>query len=349
MYSSFIRGITAAFAFVAVLWVLGKYILPVSVPFLLALLLALAAEPLVNVFHRRLKFHRTAATGIGVSIALLLAALGATALGALALRELKSMTDMVPQLAQTAADGLQNAQIFLKDLVHQAPENLRPSLENGVERLFSDGSKVIDQAGAGLIDTATGIVKALPDSFLAFGTWIMASFMISARLPMLRKLLRKHLPSQWHTAVMPTLRRTKKHLQGWLFAQFKLIGLTFVVLCLGLLVLRIPYAPIWALLIALLDALPILGTGTVLIPWSVLCFLQGDPPRGIGLALIWLTAALLRSVLEPRLVGKQLGLDPLITLGAMYTGYRLWGIWGMLLMPLIAVTVASFFIGNGKS
>ena len=89
--------------------------------------------------------------------------------------------------------------------------------------------------------------------------------------------------------------------------------------------------------IALIDARPVLGSGMVLVPWSIVCFLQGEAPRGIGLLGIYAAACLLRSVLEPRFVGKQLGLDPLLTLAAIYIGYRLFGIGGMILAPLLAV------------
>ena len=87
-----------------------------------------------------------------------------------------------------------------------------------------------------------------------------------------------------------------------------------------------------------MDAVPLLGTGTVLIPWSLVCLLQRNHVRSVGLLLLYGVTALTRSALEPKLVGKQLGLDPLLTLAALYTGYRLWGIGGMILSPLIAVT-----------
>ena len=141
---------------------------------------------------------------------------------------------------------------------------------------------------------------------------------------------------------MPRLKLLKKALFGWLMAQGKLMTVTFSILTVSFFLLRIPYAPLWALLISLVDALPVLGTGTVLIPWSLICFLQGQTARAIGLAGTYATAVLVRSALEPRLVGKHLGLDPLVTLLAMYAGYRIWGIGGMILAPLLAMAVSQF-------
>ena len=117
----------------------------------------------------------------------------------------------------------------------------------------------------------------------------------------------------------------------------KLAAMTLLLLTAGLLLLRIPYALVWALVVALVDAVPILGTGTVLIPWALMSLLQEQTLRGVGLLGLYTIAALTRSALEPRLVGKQLGLDPLVTLFSLYSGYRLWGFGGMILAPVLAV------------
>lgn len=97
---------------------------------------------------------------------------------------------------------------------------------------------------------------------------------------------------------------------------------------------------------ALVDAVPVLGTGTVLLPWSLILFLQGDNARSIGLLGLYGVISLTRSVLEPKLVGRELGLDPLVTLFALYAGYKLWGIGGMILSPLLAVTAIQLVSGK---
>ena len=135
------------------------------------------------------------------------------------------------------------------------------------------------------------------------------------------------------------LRRIRSALWGWIKAQALLSGLCFLVLLVGFVVLKVPHAPLWAALIALVDAVPLLGTGTVLVPWSLVCFLQKNTAKGIGLLGIYTVALLSRSTMEPRLVGKQLGLDPLVTLVSLYAGYLFWGVGGMLLSPILCVIV----------
>lgn len=325
------------------LLILGsRYLLPVFLPFLLAAGLALAAEPLVSFFCRKTRLPRSAATGIGVTMTLMLLILLIMTLVALLLRELGALAGVLPSLEDTAVRGMSLLEQWLLGLVSRAPGSMGSVLSNSVEGLFSDSTALLDQITSRLPGLASGILKGIPDSALGLFTWLLASFMLSARLPRIKAWIQTKLPPAWHEKTLPMLHRLKISLLGWLKAQLKLIGITFLVLTIGFFILQISYAPLWALVIALVDALPVLGTGMVLVPWSLVCFLQEDTARGIGLLGIYATAALLRSVLEPKLVGKQLGLDPLVTLAAMYAGFRLFGFGGMIISPLLTVILIQF-------
>lgn len=339
MNQSHLRKIGIAIFLFAALWLLGRYLLPILLPFFLAGLLALSAEPLVSILHNRLHLPRAAASGIGVLIALLLAVLLVLTLCALLLRQLGNLSGILPDLGQTAQSGMESLEGFLMNLAQRTPDTVSPILTHGVQNFFSDSTQLLDQVTAKALTMASGVLTRIPDSALGFGTWILASFMTSAKLPKIRTWIGQKLPDSWQKQYLPAVKRLKHNLSGWLMAQLKLTGITFLILCSGFLILRIHHAPLWAFLISLVDALPILGTGTVLVPWSLVCFLQGEYAQALGILGIFAAAALLRSILEPKFIGKQLGLDPLVTLLAMYTGYRLWGIVGMLLSPLLAVTV----------
>jgi sporulation integral membrane protein YtvI len=320
------------------LWLIGRYALPVFLPFLLATALALVAEPLVRVFQRRLHLPRGIAAGIGVTLTLLLGLLLLLSLGALLLRQLHNLVGILPDFTDMALSGMDSLEHFLLNIAKKTPTPLQAPLAHSIENTFSNGTQVLDKATGWLLHVASGVVTRIPDGALGFGTWLLATFMISARLPSLRVKLAAQLPQSWRQQYLPAVKQLKSNLFGWFLAQLKLTLITFLVLSAGFLLLQISFAPLWAALISLVDALPILGTGTVLLPWSLICLLQGEPIRAVGLLGIYVCAAILRSVLEPKLIGKQLGLDPLLTLLAMYTGYRLWGILGMLLAPLLAVT-----------
>ncbi len=325
-----------------------RFFLPIFLPFLLAGALALAAEPLVGFLCRKTKMPRAVATGLGITMTLVMLILLLMILLALLMRELGHLAGAVPDLEATARQGMVSLEGFLSDLANKSPKSIRPIVQKSVSGMFSGGTSFIDQLATKLLGLASGLLSHLPDSALGFGTWLLASFMISARLPKIKSWLAGHLPASWKEKYLPMLSRLKHSVLGWLVAQFKLMSLTFLVLTLGFFVLQISYAPLWAALISLVDALPILGTGTVLVPWALVCWLQGDSVRAIGLLGVYAVAWLLRSVLEPRLIGKQLGLDPLLTLFSMYAGYRLFGLGGMIFAPLAAVTVTqiAFHPGN---
>lgn len=321
-------------------WIVLRYLLPVFVPFLLAALLAVAAEPLVAVLHTRLKFPRAAAAAVGVTIALLISVLLTLSLCALLVRQLGALAGVVPDLEQTALNGMQSLEHWLLGIAEKAPDGVSPILIHGVQGVFSGSSKLLDQVTDKLLSMASSVLKALPDSALGLGTWVLASFMISARLPQIRAWLRARVPAVWQEKYAPHLKSLKGSLGGWFFAQLKLVGVTFAVLAGGFFLLQMEYPFLWAVVICFVDILPILGTGTVLIPWSIVCFLQGDTLRAVGLLALYGAISLLRSVLQPRLVGKELGLDPLVTLLAIYAGYQLWGLLGMIVAPILAALVA---------
>ena len=151
--------------------------------------------------------------------------------------------------------------------------------------------------------------------------------------------MRENLPAAWKKKYLPAIRRFRDSLMLWAKAQGKLILVTWGIVTAGLFALGIQKAPLWALFVALLDALPVLGTGVVLLPWSAVSFLQGETLRAVGILGIYAVAAVTRAVLEPRVVGRNLGLDPLLTLVAMYAGFRFFGIGGMLLTPILTSAV----------
>jgi len=295
--------------------------------------LALAAEPVVSFFQNKVRIPRGAAVGIGVSMTFFLLGAGVLLLCAIAFRELGNV---IPDLEQTAQSGVDTLHSFLLELSQHTPSTLQPVLRESVNALFSDSAALANRGIDWSLSLAGSLLSHVPDGALGFGTAILSGYMISFRLPTLRDLIfrqdtLKPIRAAWG--------RIKTAVAGWLNAQLRLMGMTALVLALGLTLLRIPYAIVWALGIAVVDALPVLGTGAVMIPWSILCFLQDDTPRAIGLLGIYATAALLRSTLEPKLLGRHLGLDPLVTLMALYAGYKLWGLAGMLLAPMLAVAV----------
>ena len=326
-----------------------RYLLPLMLPFILGAILALTSEPLVDFLCRRLRLRRPLATGIGISAAFSFLAFLMLVLGAFAVRQLQNLAGFLPQLETGLRAGMDTADQTLRSLAQKVPGELGAVLTRNAEGMISGGDGLISKATAYLLKLASGILSHVPGSAIAIGTGIISSVMISAKLPAIRHRAVKALEGEKLAPVISGARRLKSALVGWLKAQAKLSAVTFALMLLGFFLLRIPRAPLWALTVALVDAFPILGTGAILVPWSLLSFLQGDTLPAFGLLGLYAVAALVRSVLEPRFLGKHLGLDPLVTLMALYAGYRLWGIPGMILAPMLAVAATQLLMKDQRA
>lgn len=324
----------------------ARYILPLAFPFLLGTGLALAAEPVVRLLSRRFSLPRGAAAGIGVTVAFSAIALLVLVILGLILRELKYLTGILPNLEDTARSGIALLQNWLLEKTAHFPQSIGSSLRQNITEFFSGGTALLNRGIRYILGLAGNLLTQVPDSALTLGTAVISGYMISAKLPKLSQWFQEHLPFSKLKPVLEALKRVKTALGGWLLAQVKLSGVTLLLLAGGFLLLRIPNGLLWALVICLLDALPVLGTGAVILPWALISFLQNNLPRAIGLAGLYVSITLIRSTLEPKLVGRQLGLDPLVTLMALYTGYKLWGLGGMILAPMLTVTALQFLPGR---
>lgn len=311
-----------------------RYGLPVILPFLFGAMLAFAAEPMVKFFIKRGHMPRPVASGIGVSSVLLALITLLSLLGAVIVRELGALAQSLPDLQQTAKDGILLVQDQLVHLADAAPEGVRPLLTNTVLRFFSDGTAVMDRVTDRVGAMAGTVLGALPNGLLGIGTGILAGFMISARLPKLREALDSRIPEKWRKTYFPAIGRIRGVLGGWLKAQLILCLVTYGIVTVGFLLMGISYAPAWAALVAVVDAVPLLGTGTVLVPCALISLLQGKTVSALFYLVIYAIAASVRAALEPKLVGKNLGIDPLITLLAIYAGYRFFGFLGLIFAPM---------------
>ena len=333
-YLYFLGGIIGVF--------LGfRYLLPVALPFLLGGLLALAAEPAVSLLGRRLP--RPMATGIGVGATIFLLLTLIWLASALLFRQLQSALQLIPDLQSAATGSIRTAQTRLTELTANLPDGARELARQGIDTAFGSGTTMLTQLTAQLPGKLTGLVGKVSSGALGIGTGILSAFLISARLPQLRQALSRRLPPAWKTSVLPALLRARAALGGWLKAQGLLMLITFGVVSIGLLLLKVPYGILWALLVCFVDAVPLLGSGIVLLPWALIEFLRQQPVQAIGLLGTWACAMLARTIFEPRLVGKQLGIDPLLTLIFMYGGFRFLGIPGLLLAPMTAAAVKAVF------
>ena len=328
-------------------WVFGTLFLPVLLPFLIGLAVCLAAERPVQLLQTRARLPRWLASGLCVLLLFLLLSTGLFFLCRLVCGEAADLARQLPQLAEGLAPLVLQLKKRLLTLAQKLPDGLGTGLRAGVEEFFRSGAGVGAKLYERLFSWASGVIGRLPDAILFAATAVLSSFMLSGELPAIRGWLQRVLRPAWTERLRTLGGHVRATLGGWLKAQLKLMGITFLILNVGLLLLRVRYPMLGALAITLVDALPVFGTGTILIPWALALFIRGETRRGIGLVILYGAAALSRQALEPRLVGKQVGLAPVLALLALYAGYRLLGVGGMIVFPLAAMLFKQLWDHSG--
>lgn len=178
-------------------------------------------------------------------------------------------------------------------------------------------------------------IFALPSFLLRFFVFLLATYFIACDYPQYREALESHCNEHWKHWARRVKHSATSAFGGYLKAQIILSTGVFFLMAGGFLWMSLPFSLLLALGIAVLDFIPMIGSGMVLLPWSGLCLLLGDSSQGWKLLAIWLCTAVFRWLLEPKIVGKQTGLSPILSLGSIYVGLQLWGLWGMILAPVL--------------
>ena len=319
------------------LWLILRFLLPWTLPFLIALALSALLERPVRFLTTRLSLPRWAAAA-GCTLLLVLLLSGALLLAGWRLwYETSLLLDRLPRLIASLPSLGAQAEDWAYRYIIAAPPDLQDFLWDALETLLDRASalpaQLYDQAAAWV----AALLTALPQVGLFLFTTALATYFSSAGRPALLSFLRRQVPVRWRSRLHTGLERLRSALKGWMLAQGTLMLITFGELAAGFLLLGVELAILLAALVALVDALPVFGTGTVLLPWAAVELLSGRLWLGLGLLVLYGVVTLVRSLLEPKLTGARAGLPPLAALLAMYVGFQALGVAGMVLSPLCAV------------
>ena len=192
------------------------------------------------------------------------------------------------------------------------------------------------------------VVTELPSLFIYVGITLISTYFICTDKFYILDQIEHHLPKIWVKKLMSHLRKIVSSLGNYLKAEVILVGISFIITLIGLYLmsfigLNVEYPLLAAIVIGFVDALPILGSGTVIIPWAIIAFLDSDINLAIGLLILLLVISIVRQITEPKVVSKQIGIHPIFTLIAMYTGFKAIGIFGLLIGPIILIILNNVF------
>ncbi len=317
-----------------------RFAFPILLPFLLAWVIAFPLRPLSQKLSKKSRLPQPVCA---ILLLLITVGLGAWGLAAAVGRLLSELGGLVNRLLSDGGllDALGAAGTWLESLAeHFGLDGGGGDLRQKIHEMATGmiGS-LLSAVASGLPELVGRILSSLPTVLFVTVLTVIAGYYFCVDWDRVSAVLLSFVPARWRRHLHAARVRGREMFARYIKAYLWLLAITFALLLAGLLILGVDYAFLLALLIAVLDLLPVLGVGTVLLPWSVVMLIGRHFYVGFGLILLYLIITLVRQVLEPRLVGKSLGLHPLVMLFATYAGFYLFGLVGMILGPVVALPI----------
>lgn len=312
-------------------------------PFVVGWIIAMIANPLVRFLDRRLNILRKHSSMLIIVGVLALIVGGSYLAIAKIFREFRGFLSTLPDLYGVLMEDLAQISKNLQGISSRLPAQVGENISQVMSNLTSYLGDLVGVIGAPTVAAAGNVAKNIPTVLIhIIFTFLSAYFFIVQReriLGFMRGRIPADISEKWNFI----LGRFKAAVGGYFRAQFKIMGVVGVLLLVGFMILRINYSVLLALLIAFLDMLPFFGTGTALLPWALFKVLSGDYSFAVGLLIIYLVTQLVRQLIQPKIVGDSLGLDPLLTLVFMYIGYKLSSVFGMIIAVPIGMIVVQLY------
>ena len=340
---------------VALLVVLGWFILyyfvKLTFPFLIAAVFAFFMNPLVNILEKKARFPRPLAVLTGILVLFGLVGGLLTLIIIKLIDGFHYLSRFVPQQIEMISRNLQTyfnehvVPLWMKGLgiIDELDPAQQNAIETSIQQLGGQFASILGNAGQAIANSLSHLVGALPLTLTVFLFVLLGLYFISKDWNRLKMWLKEKLPIKASGQVASVYRDLKTKLVGFLTAQFILISMTAVVNFIGLLILNIEQALTIALILGLVDLLPYLGTGLILIPWGIYCLVTGDLFLGFGLLILYTITIVLRQLAEPKVLSSSLGLNPLATLVSLFAGLQLFGFIGLFIGPVLLVLLVSLY------
>ena len=345
-------NITVIVAGIAIfLWIFFKYALSALMPFLLAAVISALVSPMAKRLSKKTKIPQKISAGVililifALTVSLLYFAISRLILelGDL-LARLSENPEMIGNKVQGIVDKLTANGTHFSFLQKIFESEALKSLGIDINSALRDalGSMISSLTGA-LPSAAVSLVKEIPNVLLFIIVFLIAAFYFSADAVSISDALSEILPSKWLEKIPVIKEKFKKTVTGYLKAYFFIMLLTFFEMLIGLTLLGVEYAFIMAIIISVVDILPILGTGAVLVPWAIFTFMSSNTPLGVGLLILYAVTLVVRQLAEPKIVGSTLGIHPLATLASVYLGLKFLGFVGIFVGPMVALLMRELF------
>lgn len=334
----------AIFAFILLcLFVLYKLTL-FYMPFVIALIIASIAEPLIRFFMKKCKMKRKFASIVSL---LIIISIIVTIFGVLISNIITEATKLVENLNIYATDAYNAGMQFFNDAQEgkiEIPDKIIEIAKKSYSGFLDSAKEFIGNFLTGFLNVLGAIPTVVTFTIITF----LATIFICFDREYIIKTCKKHIPSKWLKKLNRFAKETFNVSGNYIKAEAKLSSMCFVLMFIGLLIMQfaglgVEFPILMAILIGFVDIIPIFGTGIVMVPWVICLFISGNFPLAIGVFILWSIWTITKNLLEPKMISKEMGLHPIFTLLAMYTGLQIFGILGLMLGPILLLVFKNIF------
>ncbi len=321
-----------------IIYIFMKYIFVLVLPFLVGWFIAFLLRPASITVARRLKI-KTGIVRVILTVLLLAIAFGLSVVAVWLLS--REVWELISGIDNGKIESIISEIVGTDGLFGRIFGNFSDYIADGI---YSVAMSFLSSLGSAL----SSFAAAVPGAVLFVIITVISSLYFALELEYVNSAIKNMLPCGIYNIMVKLKDGFLSVFTSYIKAYLLLLLITFGEMLLGLSVLRVDYPLIMAILIAMLDLLPILGVGTVLVPWGAWYIIDGSAGQGIGLLLLFAVHTVFRQMIEPKIVGKNIGVHPILTLLFLYVGYSLFGFVGLIAVPVLSVLV-NFILSEKNS
>ena len=308
-------------------------------PFVIGWIISAIASPMVNWLEKRFNIVKKLGSALIVILVIGLIVTGIYFAVSRIVIEVGDLVKNIPEMYAQLESGLRQIGGTLSGLFEKLPMGIQNGWNSFMANLDESMTGIIAKISDPAMAAAGNFAKRLPFYLISVIVAILSAYFFTIQREDVLKWMKKIAPESVEKRMTLVMDNLRYALGGYFKAQFKIMGVVFLILVVGFAVLGIRYFVLVAFLISFLDFLPFFGTGTAMIPWGIYKFLMGDYKTAIILVVLYAITQIIRQLLQPKLVGDSVGMNPLVTLLLLYVGYRLGSVFGMILSVPIGMVL----------
>lgn len=309
-------------------------------PFVIGWIISAIAAPLVNWLEKRFNIVKKLGSALIVILVIGLIVTGIYFAVSRIIIEVGDLLKNIPEMYEQLESGLRQIGGTMSGLFQRLPEGVQSGWNSFVANLDEYVTELITKISDPAVTAAGNFAKRVPFYLVSVIVAVLSAYFFTSQREEVLNWMKRVAPESVEKRMTLVMDNLRYAVGGYFKAQFKIMGVVFLILFVGLAILGVRYYVLVAFLISFLDFLPFFGTGTAMIPWGIYKFLMGDYKIAILLIVLYAVTQIVRQLLQPKLVADSVGMNPLVTLLLLYIGYRLGSVIGMILaVPLGMVLI----------